>query len=247
MSKLRTVTTLVGVLIVIGLAVFLKGQQTDDRAPALTPGEVSRAAGAMNAISQGNAPPLVAGVDTPSEGPNGKLAWFLRKYSERYSAAQRQMALKQGADIDVLPREWPQAKYIADASAYPGVETYFLGYLRYLDAAKEHYPVLMDSIARITVVESKMESADSADVLKGISGGLASKRQANLEMFEYGQAYGQAALRLHYYLASLGSRVSYDSAANSARFEVDAERQKASELLADVQRNSTKLAAASKP
>jgi hypothetical protein len=105
----------------------------------------------------------------------------------------------------------------------------------------------MDSIARITVVESKMESGDSADVLKGIRGGLASKRQANLEMFEYGQDYGQAALRLHYYLASLGSRVSYDSVANSARFEVDAERQRVSELMADVQRISAKLAAASKP
>jgi hypothetical protein len=247
MSKLRTAATWVGVLIVLGLAVFIRGYRAEDRAPALTPGEVSRAAGAMNAITQGNPPPLVAGVDAPPEGPNGKLAWFLRKYSERYAAAQRQMALKQGADIEVLPREWPQARYIADAAAYPAVETYFLGYLRYLEAAKEHYPVLMDSIARITVVESKMESADSADVLRGISGGLASKRRANLQMFELGQAYGQAALRLHYYLASLGSRVSYDSAANSPRFEVDAERQKVSELLADVQRNSAKLAAASKP
>ena len=151
-------------------------------------------------------------MDTPPEGPNGKLAWFLRKYSERFAAAQHQMAIQQGADIETLPREWPQARYIADATAYPAVETYFLGYLRYLDTAKERYPVLMDSIARITVVESKMESADSADVLKGISGGFASKRAANLQMFDYGQAYGQAALRLHYYLASIGSRVSYDAA-----------------------------------
>jgi hypothetical protein len=247
MSKLRTVTTWLGVLIMLALAIFFRGYRAEERGRALTPDEVSRAAGAMNAINQGNTPPLIAGVDTTPEGPNGKLAWFLRKYSERYAAAQRQMALKHGADIDALPREWPQARYIADAAAYPAVETYFLGYLRYLDAVKEHYPVLMDSIARITVVESKMESADSADVLQGISGGLASKRRANLEMFEYGQAYGQAALRLHYYLASLGSRVSYDSAANSARFEVDAERQKAFELLADVQRNSAKMAAASKP
>jgi hypothetical protein len=246
MSKLRTATTWVGVLIIAGLAVFFRGYRGEERGRTLTPDEVARAAGAMNAIGQGSAPPLVAGVDTPPEGPNGKLAWFLRKYSERYAAAQRQMAMKQGADIDALPKEWPQARYIADAAAYPAVEAFFLGYLRYLDAAKEHYPVLMDSIARITVVESKMESADSADVLKGINGGLASKRRANLEMFEYGQAYGQAALRLHYYLASLGSRVSLDSAANSAKFEVDAERQKASELLSDVQRNSAKLAAASK-
>jgi hypothetical protein len=246
MSKLRTVTTWVGVLIVIGLAVYIKWYQPQEHGRALTPGEVSRAAGTMNAISQGNAPPLVAGVDTPPEGPNGKLAWFLRKYSERYAAAQHQMALKQGADVDMLPREWPQPRYIADASAYPGVETYFLAYLHYLDMVKEHYPALMDSIARITVVESKMESSDSADVLTGISGGVASKRAANLQMFGYGQAYGQAALHLHYYLASLGSRVSYDSTANAARFEVDAERQKANMLLGDVQTSMAQLAAASK-
>jgi hypothetical protein len=246
MSKLRTITTWVGVLIVIGLAVYLKGYPPEERGRVLTPSEVSRAAAAMNAISQGNAPPLIAGVDTPPEGPNGKLAWFLRKYSERYAAAQRQLALKQGADIDMLPREWPRARYIADAAAYPAVETYFLAYLRYLDVVKERYPALMDSIARITVVESKMESADSADVLTGISSGAASKRQANLQMFDYGQAYGQAALHLHYYLASLGPRVSYDSAANATRFEVDAERQKANMLLADVHSSSAKLAAASK-
>jgi hypothetical protein len=65
-------------------------------------------------------------------------------------------------------------------------------------------------------------------------------------MFGYGQAYGQAALHLHYYLASLGSRVSYDSTANAARFEVDAERQKANMLLGDVQTSMAQLAAASK-
>jgi hypothetical protein len=226
----------------IGLVVVINGHRTPEHA------RVPTTVGAgINPASQGAAPPLITGVDTPPEGPNGKLAWFLRKYSERFAAAQHQMAIQQGADIETLPGEWPHAPYIADATSYPAVETYFLGYLRYLDMAKERYPVLMDSIARITVVESKMESADSADVLKGIRGGFASKRAANLQMFEYGQAYGQAALRLHYYLASIGSRVSYDAGANTAKFEVGAERQKVSMLLAEVQRSSAKLAAASKP
>ncbi len=247
MPRIRTVTIWVGALIVLGLVVFFKGQRAQERARVLTPSELSRAAAAMDPMSRGEALPQIAGVDTPPDGPNGKVAWFLRKYSERYAAAQHKMALQQGADIDMLPREWPQAKYIADASAYPGVETYFLGYLRYLDTAKERYPVLMDSIARITVVESKMESADSADVLKGMRGGLASKRQANVEMFNYGQAYGQAALRLHYFLASIGSRVSYNSETNTAKFEIDAERQRANMLLADVQSSVAKLAAAAKP
>jgi hypothetical protein len=190
---------------------------------------------------------LALGVDTPPEGPNGKVAWFLRKYSERFAAAQHKMAIEKGADIEMLPREWPGPRYVADAAAYPSVESYFLGYLRYLDTARERYPMLMDSIARITVVESKMESADSAEVLKGISGGFASKRAANLQMFDDGQAYGQAALRLHYYLASLGYRVSYNYTENTAKFEVDAERQKVATLLAEVQQYGAKLAAASKP
>jgi len=232
----------VAVLAAIGLAVVVKGHRTQKHARVPTTFDA-----AINPVSPGSAPPLVTGVDTPPQGPNGKLVWFLRKYSERFAAAQHQMALQQGADIETLPREWPQAPYIADATAYPAVETYFIGYLRYLDTAKERYPVLMDSIARITVVESKMESADSADVLKGISGGFASKRAANLQMFDYGQAYGQAALRLHYYLASIGSRVSYDSHANTAKFEVEAERQRVAVLLDGVQRYSAKLAAASKP
>ena len=224
-SKTRTLAILVGALVVAGLVFFVRGQRAPKH-PAL---------------------PLVAGVDTPPEGPNGRLAWFLRKYSERFAAAQRKMAIEQGADIQMLPREWPGPRYLADAPAYPNVETYFVGYLRYLDTAKERYPALMDSIARVTVVESRMESADSADVLKGISGGFASKRAANLQMFDDGQAYGQAALRLHYYLASLGSRVSYNYTANTAKFEIDAERDSVSVLLADVQRYGAKLAAASKP
>jgi hypothetical protein len=225
MAKPPTVAILVGALVVAGLVFFVRGQ----RAPK--PPEL----------------PSVEGADAPPEGPNGRVAWFLRKYSERFADAQHKMAIEQGADIQLLPIEWPGPRYIADAPAYSNVETYFLGYLRYLDTAKERYPVLMDSIARITVVESKMESADSADVLKGISGGFASKRAANLRMFDDGQAYGQAALRLHYYLASLGSRVSYDYTANTAKFEVDAERERVSVLLAEVQRYGARLAAASKP
>jgi len=224
-SKTRTLAILVGALVVAGLVFFVRGQRAPKH-PAL---------------------PLVAGVDTPPEGPNGRVAWFLRKYSERFAAAQHKMAIEQGADIQLLPKEWPGPRYLADAPAYPNVETYFVGYLRYLDTAKERYPALMDSIARVTVVESRMESADSADVLKGISGGFASKRAANLQMFDDGQAYGQAALRLHYYLASLGSRVSYNYTANTAKFEIDAERDSVSVLLADVQRYGAKLAAASKP
>jgi hypothetical protein len=241
-SRIRTLGILVAVFAAIGLVLVIKGHRAPERA------HIPATIGAgINPASPGAAPPLIMGIDTPPEGPNGKLAWFLRKYSERFAAAQRQMAIQQGADVETLPNEWPKARYIADASSYPSVETYFLGYLRYLDAAKERYPVLMDSIARITVIESKMESADSADVLKGISGGFASKRGANLQMFDYGQAYGQAALRLHYYLASIGSRVSYDAAANTAKFEVDAERQRVSMLLAEVQSNGAKLATASKP
>jgi hypothetical protein len=224
-SKGRTLSVLVIALMVVGLFFFVRGQRASKR----------------------QALPQMAGADAPPEGPNGKVAWFLRKYSERFADAQHRMALEQGADIELLPREWPGPRYVAEAGAYPSVETYFLGYLRYLDTAKVRYPVLMDSIARITVVESGMESADSADVLKGIGGGFASKRAANLQIFEYGQAYGQAALRLHYYLASLGSRVSYNYTENTAKFQVDAERQKVSELLAEVERYGAKLAATSKP
>lgn len=241
-SRIRTLGIWVGVFAVLGLVVVLKGRHTPEHRRILTP-----AGGAIDPTSVGKAPPLMLGVDTPPEGPNGKVAWFLRKYSERFAAAQHKMAMENGADIETLPPEWPNPRYISDAAAYPSVETYFLGYLRYLDAAKERYPVLMDSIARTTVIESKMESADSADVLKGIRAGFASKRTANLQMFQDGQAYGQSALRLHYYLASLGSRVSYNYTENTPKFENDSERQKVDTLLAEVQRYGAKLAAASKP
>jgi hypothetical protein len=151
------------------------------------------------------------------------------------------MALNEGADAGMLPREWPQARYIADASAYPGVEAYFLAYLRYLDKAREHYPVLMDSVATITIAESKLRSADSADVIKELNRALAAKRETNLEMFKNGEAYGKAALSLHYFLASVGSRVTYDSSSNAARFKVDAERERVGVLLADLQNSAVKL------
>ena len=227
--------------ILLGVFFLIKGHREPEHARVVATSDLSRAGAAMDAMSRGDALSQVAGVDTPPEGPNGQVAWFVRTYSERYASAQHQMAIEEGADIDMLPREWPQAKYIADATAYPAVETYFLGYLRYLDKAREHYPVLMDSIASTTVIESKMGSADSADVMKGMTNGLASKREANVEMFNYGQAYGQAALRLHYFLASVGSRVSYNSGLNTARFEVDAERKRASILLADLQNSAAKL------
>jgi hypothetical protein len=156
------------------------------------------------------------------------------------------MALNEGADAGMLPGEWPKAKYIADASAYPGVESYFLGYLRYLAKAKEHYPALMDSVATITIVESNLRSADSADVIKELGQAVAAKRKANLAMFNNGVAYGQAALRLHYFLASVGTRVSYDSKSDAARFADDAERQRAAVLMAELQNSAAKLGAASR-
>jgi hypothetical protein len=183
-------------------------------------------------------------VDTPPDLPNGKVAWFMRKYSERYASAQHRLAIEEGADTDLLPGEWPGAKYLSDAGAYPAVETYFAGYLRYLERAKVRYPVLMDSIARITVLEAKLGSEDSAGVLQGMSEGMASKRQANAEMIEDGEAYGQAALRLHYFLASISSRVSYDAGANTARFQVDGEREQASKLISELQSSEAKLRAA---
>jgi hypothetical protein len=191
-----------------------------------------------------NPSPEAPGADTLPQDPEGRVLWFSKRYLERYAAAEHQMAVDEGADVGVLPRDWPQAKYMADAAAYPGVETYFLGYLRYLDKAREHYPLLMDSIATITIVESKLRSADSADVIKELRRALDANREVNLKMFNNGQAYGQAAIRLHYFLASVGPRVSYDPESNAARFKIDAERQRAAALLTDLRTSAAKLGAA---
>jgi hypothetical protein len=75
---------------------------------------------------------------------------------------------------------------------------------------------------------------------------LGSKSQANAEMFDSGAVYGQAALRLHYFLTSIGSRVSYDSDADRAQFSVDAERERASILLSELQKSAAKVEAASR-
>jgi hypothetical protein len=75
---------------------------------------------------------------------------------------------------------------------------------------------------------------------------LASRSHANAEMFDSGAAYGQAALRLHYFLTSIGSRVSYDSDADRAQFSVGAERERASVLLSDLQKSAAKVEAASR-
>jgi hypothetical protein len=246
MARIRTVAIWVGALELIGLFFVIKGYRGRDHTRDVAIGDLFRPGAVIAAVNQGDALAPSAVVDTLPEDPNGKVVWFSRRYSERYAAAEHQMALDAGADVGMMPIEWPQAKYMADASAYPGVEAYFLGYLRYLDKAREHYPVLMDSIATITIVESKLRSADSADAIKELSQALAANRDANLKVFSNGEAYGQAALRLHYFLASVGSRVSYDSNSDAARFKVDAERQRASILLADVQSSAAKLAVESK-
>ena len=243
MSKLRTVAIWVGALELIGLFFVIKEYRARDHTRSVAIGDLFRPGAAMAPINQRDTSPPLAEVDTASEG--ARVVWFSRKYSERYASAEHQMAIEEGADVAMLPKEWPQAKYMADVTAYPSVEAYFLGYLRYLDKAGEHYPVLIDSIATITVVESKMGPADSADVMNEMRHRLASNRKTNLEIFNNGQAYGQAALRLHYFLASVASRVSYDANADAARFEVDAERQQVSALLADLQNSAAKLGAAS--
>ena len=86
---------------------------------------------------------------------------------------------------------------------------------------------MLADFATATALEAKLGSADSADVMNGMKHMLASRSQANAEMFDSGAAYGQAALRLHYFLTSIGSRVSYDSDAVRAQFSVDAERDRA--------------------
>jgi hypothetical protein len=246
MSKIRTVAIWVGALELIGLFFVVKGYRGRDHTQGVTIGDLFRPGAAIAPVSRGDALPPSAGDDTPPEDPDGRVVWFSRKYLERYASAERQMALAEGADAGLLPSEWPEAKYIADAAAYPGVEEYFLGYLRYIGKARDHYPVLMDSIATITIVESKMRPSDSSDVMKELSRALAAKREANLDMFNNSEAYGKAALQLHYFLASVGPRVSYDSSANAARFKVDAERQRTGVLLADLQNSAAKLGAASR-
>jgi hypothetical protein len=240
MSRIRTVAICVGALELVGLFFVIKGYRAGDHTRDVAVGDIFRPRAAMAPINPSQSP----GADTLPENPESRVLWFSKRYSERYAAAEHQMALDEGADVGTLPREWPQAKYMADAAAYPGVETYFLGYLRYLDKASEHYPLLMDSIATITIVESKLRSADSADVIKELRRALDAKRAVNLKMFKNGQAYGQAAIRLHYFLASVGPRVSYDPDSDAARFKVDAERQRAAALLTDLQTRAAKLGAA---
>jgi hypothetical protein len=244
MSRIRTVAIWVGALELIGLFFIVRSYRARHHTQPISLGDIFLRQVAMAPIKQGDSLSASPEVDTLPEDAGGRVAWFAKRYSERYAAAEHQMALDEGADAGLLPREWPQAKYIADAAAYPGVETYFLGYLRYLDKAKEHYPVLMDSVATTTIVESKLRSADSADVIKELRQALAAKRATNLEMFNNGEAYGQAAIRLHYFLASVGSRISYDTQSDAARFTVDADRQKVSALLADLQKSAAKLGAA---
>jgi hypothetical protein len=234
--------------LVLGSFFLIMGNRADGHARVVASSDLARAGAktAMAAMTKGDSLSLarVSGIG-PGDS-KGKVAWFLSKYSEGYSSAQHRLAIEQGADIDMMPREWPHAKYIADAAAYPAVETYFLGFLRYVDKAREHYPILMDSIATATALEAKLGSADSAAVMEGIKHMLASKTQANAEMFNSGAAYGQAALQLHYFLTSLGSRVSYDSDADRARFSIDAERERAAALLSDLQKSAAKVEAASR-
>jgi hypothetical protein len=245
MPRIRTVTMWVVVLELIGLFFVFRGYRARDHSQGIALGDLFRPGAVMAPMNPGALSPSPA-EDSLPEDPDGRVMWFSRQYSVRYRLAERQMALDEGADIDLLPREWPQAKYIADAAAYPGVETYFLAYLRYLGKAKEHYPALMDSIATSTIVQAKLRPVDSAGVIKELTQALASKSEINREMFDNGEAYGQAALRLHYFLASVGSRVSYDSAADVARFRVESERQSVSPLLADLRNRAAKLGAAAR-
>jgi hypothetical protein len=227
---------------------MIMGNRADEQARVVAWNGIARvgAGAAMAAMTRGDSLSLTPPLGTAPEDRQGKVAWFLRKYSEAYASAQHRMAIEQGADISTMPSEWPHMKYIADAAAYPAVETYFLGFLRYVDKAREHYPALMDSIATATVLEAKLGSADSVDVMERVKHMLASRSQASAEMFDSGAAYGQAALRLHYFLTSIGSRVSYDSDADRAQFSVDAERETASVLLSDLQKSAAKVEAASR-
>ena len=228
---------------------MIMGNRADEQARVAAWNDIARvgAGAAMAAMTRGDSLSLTpALLGTPPEDRQGKVAWFMRRYSEAYASAQHRMAIEQGADISTMPSEWPHMKYIGDAAAYPAVETYFLGFLRYVDKAREHYPALMDSIATATVLEAKLRSADSVDVMERVKHMLASRSQANAEMFDSGAAYGQAALRLHYFLTSIGSRVSYDSDADRAQFSVDAERERASVLLSELQKSAAKVEAASR-
>ena len=234
--------------LLIGSFYLMTGNRAEARAQAMIANELARAgaAAAMNAMTRGDSLPPTPEVASSPEDSKDVDAWFMGKYSEAYASAQHRMAVEQGADISLMPREWPHARYVANAAGYPAVETYFLGFLRYVDKAREHDPALRDSIAKATILEAKLTSADSAELMEGMNHTRASSSQAHAEMFDSGAAYGQAALRLHYFLTSLGSRVSYDPDADRARFSVEAERQRASVLLSDLQKSAERMEAASR-
>ena len=234
--------------LLLGSFFLMMGNRAEASATAVAASDIARAGAgrAMAAMIRGDSLSLRPALRPVPEDSKNKVAWFSRKYSEAYASAQHRMAIEQGADISTMPSEWPHAKYIGDAAAYPAVETYFLGFLRYVDKAREHYPALMDSIATATMLEAKLGSADSVAIMERVKRTLASRSQANAAMFDSGAAYGQAALRLHYFLTSIGSRVSYDSDHDRAQFSVDAERERASVLLSELQKSAAKVEAASR-
>ena len=234
--------------LLLGSFFLMMGNRAEASATAVAASDIARAGAgrAMAAMIRGDSLSLRPALRPVPEDSKNKVAWFSRKYSEAYASAQHRMAIEQGADISTMPSEWPHAKYIGDAAAYPAVETYFLGFLRYVDKAREHYPALMDSIATATMLEAKLGSADSVAIMERVKRTLASRSQANAAMFDSGAAYGQAALRLHYFLTSIGFRVSYDSDHDRAQFSVDAERERASVLLSELQKSAAKVEAASR-
>src|SRR4029077_8137228 len=149
---------------------MIMGNRADEQARVVAWNDIARVGpgAAMAAMNKGDSLSLTPALGAAPEDRQGKVAWFLRRYSQAYASAQHRMAIEQGADISTMPSEWPHAKYIGDAAAYPAVETYFLGFLRYVDLAREHYPALMDSIATATVLEAKLGSADSVAVIERV-------------------------------------------------------------------------------
>jgi hypothetical protein len=144
--------------LLLGSFFLIMGNRAEARAGVIAASDIARAGAgrAMAAMTRGDSISPTPALGAVPGDSKGKIAWFSRKYSEAYATAQHRLAIEQGADITMMPNEWPHAKYIADAAAYPAVETYFLGFLRYVDKAKEGYPALTDSIATATLLAAKL-------------------------------------------------------------------------------------------
>lgn len=209
---------------------------TSDRASAFDDYQsLDTSVAATTDIEGGASSPRTTSASVTSAPARTAAARTFEQFVGTISDWNRRVAREEGIDFGQAPDGWLEPRYFATASQRPDVSRYFQGLARAVTRMQAEYPEFAETMIRAHAARQRLTPAEASQFRADFFRGFEVQRASNEAITRDYLELSRVSLELHRFLNSIEGRVSYDEAADMARFDRDAERLRAAALATEIE------------